>query len=292
MGGEEPARHLQDADHRRGRLNLNSRMIAYPFRLLQCCLVTDGGGALILVAAERARDFPQKPVYLLGTGESVERPMVSQMQDFISSRAFRVAGAKAFAEAGITHNDVAHLMIYDAPVRSQGQALRICLSVASKISILCRTARPADSLPSTTPPPASPGRPAGPAARGSRSIPMAVGFPTCIPACTACTRYRRGCARCAASPPPRSRRQDLGLSWCGRHVRRVQHHHHVEREAMSLGQASGAGEPRPFLGGGEDKKTRKGIRGENAWLRSKISAQSDVCDPILAPFSVRRRCRW
>jgi hypothetical protein len=52
-------------------------MIAYPFRLLQCCLVTDGGGALILVAAERARDFSQKPVYLLGTGESVETPMVS-----------------------------------------------------------------------------------------------------------------------------------------------------------------------------------------------------------------------
>jgi acetyl-CoA acetyltransferase len=93
---------------------LNSRMIAYPFRLLQCCLVTDGGGALILVAAERAKDFPQKPVYLLGTGESVETPMVSQMQDFTSSRAFRVAGPTAFAEAGITHKDVDHLMIYDA----------------------------------------------------------------------------------------------------------------------------------------------------------------------------------
>src|ERR1700757_4200808 len=93
---------------------LNSRMIAYPFRLLQCCLVTDGGGALILVAAERARDFPQKAVYLLGTGESVETPMISQMADFTSSRAFRVAGAKAFEEAGIAHNDVDHLMIYDA----------------------------------------------------------------------------------------------------------------------------------------------------------------------------------
>src|SRR6201981_3989135 len=46
---------------------LNSRMIAYPFRILQCCLVTDGGGTLILVAAERARDFPQKPLYLLRT---------------------------------------------------------------------------------------------------------------------------------------------------------------------------------------------------------------------------------
>ncbi len=93
---------------------LNSRMIAYPFRLLQCCLVTDGGGALILTAADRARDFPRKPVYILGTGESVETPMVSQMEDFTSSRAFRVAGPTAFREAGITHGDVDHLMIYDA----------------------------------------------------------------------------------------------------------------------------------------------------------------------------------
>jgi acetyl-CoA acetyltransferase len=65
-------------------------------------------------SAERARDFPQKPVYLLGTGESVETPMDSQMEDFTSSRAFRITGPKAFAEAGITHNDVDHLMIYDA----------------------------------------------------------------------------------------------------------------------------------------------------------------------------------
>ncbi len=93
---------------------LNSPMIAWPFRMLMCCLVTDGGGALILTSAERAKDFPQKPVYILGTGESVETPMVSQMEDFASSKAFRVSGKKAFDEAGITHSDVDHLMIYDA----------------------------------------------------------------------------------------------------------------------------------------------------------------------------------
>jgi len=93
---------------------LNSPMIAWPFRMLMCCLVTDGGGAIILTSAERAKDFPQKPVYILGTGESVETPMVSQMEDFTSSKAFRVSGKKAFDEAGISHADVDHLMIYDA----------------------------------------------------------------------------------------------------------------------------------------------------------------------------------
>ncbi len=93
---------------------LASPMIAWPFRMLMCCLVTDGGGALILTSADRAKDFPQKPVYILGTGESVETPMVSQMEDFTSSKAFRVSGKKAFEEAGINHSDVDHLMIYDA----------------------------------------------------------------------------------------------------------------------------------------------------------------------------------
>ncbi|WP_340643965.1 hypothetical protein [Phenylobacterium sp.] len=93
---------------------LNSPMIAWPFRMLMCCLVTDGGGALILTSADRAKDFPNKPVYVLGTGESVETPMVSQMEDFNSSKAFRVSGKKAFEESGVKHADVDHLMIYDA----------------------------------------------------------------------------------------------------------------------------------------------------------------------------------
>lgn len=93
---------------------MNSRMIAYPFHLLECCLVTDGGGALIMTSAERAKDFKTKPVYVIGTGESVETPLVSQMEDFTTSKAFRVSGKKAFDEAGITTKDVDHLMIYDA----------------------------------------------------------------------------------------------------------------------------------------------------------------------------------
>ncbi len=93
---------------------MNARMIAWPFTKPMCCLVTDGGGALILTRADRARDFPQKPTYILGTGESVETPLVSQMEDFTTSRAFRVSGQKAFAESGVSHADVDHLMIYDA----------------------------------------------------------------------------------------------------------------------------------------------------------------------------------
>jgi acetyl-CoA acetyltransferase len=93
---------------------LGSKMIAYPFRKLMCCLVTDGGGALILTSAERVGDFPTRPVYVLGTGESVETPIVSQMEDFTSSRAFRMAGKRAFESAGLGHDDIDHLMVYDA----------------------------------------------------------------------------------------------------------------------------------------------------------------------------------
>ena len=93
---------------------LASRMIAYPFHLLECCLVTDGGGALILTTEERVGDFDGKAVHVWGTGESVETPMVTQMEDLTSSRAFSIAGPRAMQEAGITHSDVDHLMIYDA----------------------------------------------------------------------------------------------------------------------------------------------------------------------------------
>jgi acetyl-CoA acetyltransferase len=93
---------------------LASRVIAYPFHLLECCLVTDGGGALVIMSADRAADIGRPAVHVLGTGESAEAPMISQLADFTESQAFRLAGQAAFAEAGITTSDVSHLMIYDA----------------------------------------------------------------------------------------------------------------------------------------------------------------------------------
>jgi acetyl-CoA acetyltransferase len=93
---------------------LASRIVAYPFHLLECCLVTDGGGALVVTSADRAADFPKPAVHLLGTGESAETPLISQMADFTESQAMRLAGQDAFAEAGIGTGDVGHLMIYDA----------------------------------------------------------------------------------------------------------------------------------------------------------------------------------
>ena len=102
---------------------LGSPMIAWPFRKLMCCLVTDGGGALVLTSAERAADLPRPPVHVLGSGESVETPMVSQMEDLTSSRTFRTSTRRALAEAGIGVDDIDHLMAYDAFVHTPLYAL-------------------------------------------------------------------------------------------------------------------------------------------------------------------------
>lgn len=95
---------------------LASRVIAYPFHILECCLVTDGGGALIVTSAERAADLScgHRAVHLLGSGEACDGPAVSTMPDPTSSRGFRVSSRAAFDSAGVSHDDIDHLMIYDA----------------------------------------------------------------------------------------------------------------------------------------------------------------------------------
>jgi acetyl-CoA acetyltransferase len=93
---------------------LASKLVVYPFHRLECCLVSDGGGALIVVSPERASDFPKPPVYVLGTGEAYEAPTVAQMADLTWSRAFAESGALAFRQAGLGPTDIDHLMVYDA----------------------------------------------------------------------------------------------------------------------------------------------------------------------------------
>lgn len=93
---------------------LESKMIAYPFTLFMCCPRTDGGGALILTTDDRAKDLAGKAVPILGAGESAETALLSKMEDFTTSRAFRTSGKLAFDQAGISHDDVDHVMIYDA----------------------------------------------------------------------------------------------------------------------------------------------------------------------------------
>src|SRR5437763_8698724 len=93
---------------------LASRMISWPLHLLDCCLVTDAGGAVVVTSAERARDLPKRPVYVLGTGEASTHVIVSQMPDFARWDAARIAGERAFAMAGVAPADVDVAMLYDA----------------------------------------------------------------------------------------------------------------------------------------------------------------------------------
>ncbi len=93
---------------------LSSRLIAWPLHLLDCCLVTDAGGAVVLTSAERSRDLPAKPIYVLGAGTSLTHQMVSQMPNFDRWDAAERSGAAAFAMAGVSPRDIDVAEIYDA----------------------------------------------------------------------------------------------------------------------------------------------------------------------------------
>ncbi len=92
---------------------LGSRMIADPLHMLDCCLVTDGGGALVVTTAERAGDLAQPPVYLLGAASAMTHWNVSQMPDFTTTGAAR-CGPEAFARAGVRPEDVDVVQLYDS----------------------------------------------------------------------------------------------------------------------------------------------------------------------------------
>ena len=106
----------------------SSRWIAWPFHLLDCCLVTDAGGAVVITSNDRVASCRKSPVWILGTAESHEHSMISQMPSLTSTIA-RQTGPTALMRAGVTHDDIDLAMIYDSftyTVLASLEALGFC----------------------------------------------------------------------------------------------------------------------------------------------------------------------
>jgi acetyl-CoA acetyltransferase len=93
---------------------LSSRMVADPLHMLDCCVVSDGGGACIVTTAERARDLKKAPVYVLGGAHTLTHALnVSQSADLTVSSAAR-SGPLALERAGVTLDEIDTLQLYDS----------------------------------------------------------------------------------------------------------------------------------------------------------------------------------
>ncbi len=92
---------------------LSARMISSPLTKADCCLVTDGGAALVLTRAERAADLKSTPVYVLGTGVAVSHRQISAMPDLTRTAAVE-SGRAAYRMAGVSPDEIDHVMVYDA----------------------------------------------------------------------------------------------------------------------------------------------------------------------------------
>ena len=92
---------------------LAARMVSDPLSVRDCCLVTDGGGAYVLVRAERAKDLPRPPVYVLGNGTAVWNRQISAMHDLTVTAATQ-SGREAYAMAGLGAKDMDVVQLYDA----------------------------------------------------------------------------------------------------------------------------------------------------------------------------------
>ncbi|WP_433273070.1 thiolase C-terminal domain-containing protein [Pseudonocardia xinjiangensis] len=90
---------------------LGSRLVADPLRLLECCIVSDGGGAVVIVGEDVAAGIRKPPVWILGSGEAVGYP--GNARDLTTS-AGALSGPPAFAQAGVRPDDVDIAMIYDS----------------------------------------------------------------------------------------------------------------------------------------------------------------------------------
>lgn len=92
---------------------LASRMVCHPLTVRDCCLVTDGGGAIVVTSAARAHQLRKPPVFILGAGEALSHLTISNMAD-LTTTAARRSGDAAYAMAGLRPEDIDVVEVYDA----------------------------------------------------------------------------------------------------------------------------------------------------------------------------------
>jgi len=92
---------------------LKARMVSDPLSVRDCCLVTDGAAAVVMVSAERAKDMAKRPVYLLGAAAATDHRDITSMPD-LTTTAAASSGARAFAQAGVMPADIDVVELYDA----------------------------------------------------------------------------------------------------------------------------------------------------------------------------------
>jgi acetyl-CoA C-acetyltransferase len=91
---------------------VTSRVVSSPLHLLDCCMISDGGGAVVVTSAERARDLKKRPVHLLGAAEACYHTSAG-VRD-LTNAAAKQSGPKALERAGVAHKDINMAMIYDS----------------------------------------------------------------------------------------------------------------------------------------------------------------------------------
>jgi acetyl-CoA acetyltransferase len=131
---------------------LSSRMISSPLHRLDCCLITDGGGVLIITGAAHAQNARVKPVRVLGAGESHHHWHISQMRDLTRTPAVR-SGLDAMQMAGITVDDVDVFEPYDAATINVILALEdlgFCKKGEGGAMVASGALKPGGTLPSMT----------------------------------------------------------------------------------------------------------------------------------------------
>jgi acetyl-CoA acetyltransferase len=92
---------------------LSARMVSYPLTMRDCCLITDGGGAVIMTTAERARSLKKPPIYVLGCGQAITHASISSMPDLTVTGALQ-SGRAAYQMARLAPGAIDVVELYDA----------------------------------------------------------------------------------------------------------------------------------------------------------------------------------